>query len=415
MHVGQAGHKKPKTLLLMSQVYVPDPTSVGQHFHDTCVEMVKRGHRVVVLTAAQGYNNPEVRYPKHEVRDGVEIRRFGFSSFGKKRIIFRLAGQLSFLFQSLLYAMFMRNLGGILISTSPPMASAAGLIVSVLHRTPLVFWVMDLNPDQAVAMGTVKASSPLVKLFDFFNRQVLRRSAAIVTLDRFMAERVLRKLDVRDKLTIFPPWPHEGHLEPVRHDENPFRKAHNLNGRFVIMYSGNHSAFTPLRTILDAALRLKDDPRFMFMFIGAGTGKPEVDKTIADHQPGNIISLPYQPMDQIKYSLSAADVHLVSLGDAEVGVRHPCKIYGAMALQRPVLFLGPDPCHVTELIAQHPIGWRIRHGDVDGAVKTIREMADAPREELAQKGKLARKVVDEELSQESLCGRMCDIIERSMK
>ena len=201
----------------------------------------------------------------------------------------------------------------------------------------------------------------------------------------------------------------------VAHADNPFRKEHSLDGKFVIMYSGNHSVCTPLRTVLDAALTLQDDPRLVFMFIGDGTGKKEVDDTIAEHQPQNIRSLPYQPLSQIKYSLSAADVHLVVVGPREVGVRHPCKIYGAMALGRPILLLGPDPCHASDLVDENDLGWHIQHGDVDAAISTIRHMVDQDAGVLAEMGQRGKKIVNEQLSQDILCTRFCDIIERGVQ
>lgn len=400
-----------RTLLLISQVYVPDPASVGQHLHDVATEMARRGWRVVVLSSARGYNDPSARYPSRESRDGVEIRRLPLSSLGKRTILHRVVAQLAFLAQATVRGLLARRLGAVLVSTSPPMCSAIGWLISTVRRTPMIYWAMDLNPDQMVEMGWISPRSPVVKLFDFFNRRVLNRAAAVVTLDRFMAARLGRKADIGDKLTIQPPWPHESHLAPVEHAQNPFRARHGLDGKFVFMYSGNHSVCTPLKTILEAALRLQDDDRLVFMFIGGGTGKPEVDQRIAERAPRNMISLPYQPLSEIKHSLSAADAHLVVVGPHEVGVRHPCKIYSAMALGRPVLLVGPDPCHASDLVAQG-IGWHIQHGDVDGAVELCRRIARAPEAELRAMGDAGRAVVGQRLTQSRLCGEFCDIIER---
>ncbi len=408
-------HTPIKTLLILSQVYPPDPTSVGQHIADVAGAMAKRGYRVIVLTANRGYNDPSVKYESKELRDGVNVRRLPLSSFGKRSIVLRLLGQGSFLIQCIVRGLFVGRLSCLLVSTSPPMCSVAALLISIVRRRPITYWLMDLNPDQMIEMGWIKPSSPIVKIFDWFNRRILRRSTGIVALDRFMAERVLRKADVKDKLTVMPPWPHEGHLEVVAHADNPFRKAHGLDGKFVIMYSGNHSVCTPLRTVLDAALQLQDDPRLVFMFIGDGTGKREVDDTIAEHQPNNIRSLPYQPLSQIKYSLSAADVHLVVVGPSEVGVRHPCKIYGAMALGRPILLLGPDPCHASDLVDENDLGWHIQHGDVEAAISTIKKMVDQDAGVLAEMGQRGKEIVSEQLSQDILCTRFCDIIESGVQ
>jgi colanic acid biosynthesis glycosyl transferase WcaI len=401
-----------RTLLVLSQVYPPDPASVGQHMHDAAAEMIRRGWRVIVYCADSGYNDPSQKYPRREIRNGVEVRRLPFASFGKSSIPIRVLGGLSLLLQATLRGLFVPKVDSILVSTSPPMCSAAAWAIGLFRpRVKITYWVMDLNPDQLIEMGLIKPTSPIVKIFDWFNRRLLKRASNVVTLDRFMAERVLRKADVRDKLHVMPPWPHEGHLEIVEHKDNPFRKQHNLDGRFVIMYSGNHSKFTPLRTVLDAAIRLRNDDRVRFIFIGGGTGKPEVDETILQHKLTNVISLPYQPLDQIKYSLSAGDVHLVVLGDNEVGVRHPCKIYGAMALARPVMLLGPEPCHISDLVRDLRLGWHIRHGQVDEAVAAIRQILETDPAELAAMGARARQEVERELNMEKLRGRFCDLIE----
>src|SRR5204863_7909491 len=111
------------------------------------------------------------------------------------------------------------------------------------------------------------------------------------------------------------------------------------------MYSGNHSPSNPLATLLHAAVHFKDDPTLRFLFVGGGLGKKEVEAVIAEHQLMNALSLPYQPLADLRYSLSAADIHVVSLGLDMVGIIHPCKIYGAMAVAKPTLSFGPRPSH----------------------------------------------------------------------
>src|SRR6185503_10863307 len=102
----------------------------------------------------------------------------------------------------------------------------------------------------------------------------------------------------------------------------------------------NHSPANPLRTLLEATLGFKDRDDVRFFFVGGGLGKKEVETFAREHDVRNIISLPYQPLADLRYSLSAADVHVVSLGENMVGIVHPCKIYGAMTVGRPILYFG---------------------------------------------------------------------------
>jgi glycosyltransferase involved in cell wall biosynthesis len=401
------------TLLVLSQVYVPDPASVGQHMADAAEEMVRRGHRVVVLTARNGYDDPSVRYERRETLRGVDVRRLRFSSFGKGSIGIRLLAGALFLVQAVARGLFVRDLEGVLVSTSPPMCGLAGLLVAKLRRVPLKYWVMDLNPDQMIALGKVRPDSLAVRVFDSMNRVLLRRADDVVVLDRFMAERLSRKGAIAGTLTVLPPWPLDDHLEPVPHESNPFRKAHGLDGKFTLMYSGNHGPSNPIRTILDAAEALREDPSLLFLFVGGGIGKKEVERAI-DEGSANVRSLPYQPLPEIRFSLSAADVHLVTVGDGVVGIVHPCKVYGAMAVGRPILLLGPSPSHVSDLLEEYRIGWRVDHGDVAGAVRVLEEIRRSPAEERARMGLRALDAVRSRLSKRTLCGALCDVVERGL-
>jgi len=399
-----------KTILVLSQVYVPDPASVGQHMHDAAAGLAARGWNVRTLCSARGYDDPTRKYAPIETLDGVHVRRMPLSSFGKKSIATRLLGQGLFLAQITMHGLCTPRLGAILVSTSPPMCAIAALAIAFVRRAPIVYWAMDLNPDQAIAMGLFKERSLPVKVFNLLNRVILRRAHAVVALDRFMAERLNRKNDVSHKLAVFPPWPHDDHIEPIDHEQNPFRREHGLDGKFVVMYSGNHSPANPLDTILNAAKALRHRDDIVFMFIGGGNGKKQVERAIADGAT-NIRSLPYQPIESLRYSLSAADAHVVSVGDEVVGIVHPCKIYGAMSAARPVLTFGPIPSHVSDLVHRYDVGRHHAHGDVDGAVRSIEELAAMPLAARTEIGARARRIVDDRLAKRVLCTRFVDIVE----
>src|SRR5207253_1050872 len=125
----------------------------------------------------------------------------------------------------------------IFFSTSPPLIGFFAALVHIVRRVPIAYWAMDLNPDQLIAMGKVGPTSVTARVLERVNRFILKRSSMVVALDRFMADR-LRARGVSDaKLLIMPPWPHEDSMATPDRDHNPFRDAHGLGGKFVVMYS----------------------------------------------------------------------------------------------------------------------------------------------------------------------------------
>jgi colanic acid biosynthesis glycosyl transferase WcaI len=411
--------RKPKTILIVSQVFVPDPASVGQHIADVALELARRGnakgnYNIRVYASARGFENPSTIYPRRQTLGHADIRRFPFASFGKKSMPLRILGTALFMTQAFFAALFTPRLAGIFFSTSPPLIGLPMSIAAIIRRVPTVYWAMDLNPDQLIALGKIKPNSLIARLLESVNRFILKRSTSIVALDRFMADRLAARNIPRSKIAVIPPWPHEDKIQSTD-AENPFRTRHNLTGKFVIMYSGNHSPSNPLTTILDAVVQLKDDPTLRFLFVGGGSGKKEVEQYILKYDLTNALSLPYQPMEDLKHSLSAADVHIVSLGQNMVGIIHPCKIYGAMAASRPILFLGPNPSHISDLLDQHEIGIPITHGDIPATLTAIRRLREMPPTQLQSMGQTAQTVLEQSLSQSRLCGQLCDFVEKTLR
>lgn len=401
--------RRPRTLLIVSQVFVPDPAAVGQHLADVAFEMARRGFDVKVLTSARGYDDPSVAYPACERISGVRIRRLPLSSFGKSSIPMRVAAQALFVAQACVHGFFTDGLSGILVSTSPPFCGAVGVLLSVLRRVPLVYWVMDLNPDQTIAMGKLRPDSAAARFFDALNRLTLARASRVIALDEFMAARLNAKRDVRQKLHVIPPWPIAEVPPAVPAAENPFRRQHGLTDAFVVMYSGNHSPANPLDTLLAAAERLADEPRIRFVFVGGGEGKKAVQAAVACGAK-NILSLPYQPLAEVGSALAAADVHVVSIGDAMVGIIHPSKVYGAMAAGRPILSFGPTPSHLSELVERYRIGWQVTHGDVTRAEAILRHAVKLAPDDLRTIGDRTREEAFRRFDASVLRSRFCDAI-----
>ena len=401
-----------RRFLVLSQVYVPDPAAVGQHLHEAAVALVRRGHSVHVICSSRGYDDPDRVYPGHETIDGVHVRRYRLPLFSKSNMLLRLFGSAWAMGAIFLLALFGGRCDTVIFSTSPPMVGLLGVIVAALKHASSIYWAMDLNPDQLAAMGKLSARSPVYRLIEAVNRIILSRSTLTVTLDRFMAQRLGRDGRRPREVLVLPPWSPAPADRPVPHDQNPFRARHGLAGKFVVMYSGNHSPANPLETVIRAAVALKHDERIRFAFIGGGLEKRRVQAIATEHCLKNILDLPYQPMAELPHSLSAADVHVVTLGPAMVGIVHPCKVYGAMAVRRPILFVGPRPSHVTDILEQTNLGRAVQHGDVNGCVASILDLAQMPAAQLEAMGRSALAVVAERFSHADLVTRFCEAAER---
>ena len=118
---------------------------------------------------------------------------------------------------------------------------------------------------------------------------------------------------------------------------------------------------------------------------------------------------PYQPREALAQSLSAADVHLISLQPALEGLVVPSKIYGVMAAGRPGIFIGDADGEVARVLAQHRCGRVVAQGDPHGLARAIREMAVDETETEAM-GQRARQAFEAEFDKPHAVGRWASLV-----
>jgi colanic acid biosynthesis glycosyl transferase WcaI len=366
-------------VLLINQVFYPDPQSTGQHLSGLAQGLVKRGHQVTVLTSRRCYDDPARSYPARETWRGVEIIRVWSSGFGHGTKGRRILDFATFLVSATRRALFLPRSDAIVALTTPPLLSVLGAALAKLSRGRFIYWVMDLNPDEAVAVGWLKADGPLTHILESLSRWSLRQADWVVVLDDYMRERVVAKGIAPPKIVTVPIWMH-GDVRFDPEGRERFRREHGLADKFVVMYSGNHTPVHPLDTLVEAAALLRKDSRLHFCFVGGGIEWRKLrDRAQVEAWP-NATFLGYQPFEALSDSLSAADVQVVAMGNAFVGIVHPCKIYNFLAVERPFLFIGPERGHVPDLIRDAGLGalaGTVRHGESQALAEELRRRADA--------------------------------------
>ena len=399
-------------VLLLNQCFYPDVASTAQHLSDLAVELAAGGHEVTVISSDRGYDNPAIRFPRREVWKGIRIIRIPSISLGKSSKLRRALNFATFLLVCALRLLLLPRFDVVVALTSPPLISVLGSLFVSLKGGRLIFWVMDLNPDEAIAAGWLKENSLTAKTLSRLLAYSLRHAERIVVLDRFMKERIVAKGIPEEKITTIAPWSHN---DAVRFDpagREKFRLANNLSEKFVVMYSGNHSPCHSLDTLLGAAGKIADREDIAFCFVGGGSEYEKVKAYAQGNKLRNILCLPYQPLNELASSLSAADLHVVVMGDAFTGIVHPCKIYNILEVGSPVLYVGPNTSHVVDVIAKvddQDLICSVRHGEFDKAVDYIVARSQSAR---PWRSVSANKVAAT-FSREALLPRMIELIDRS--
>jgi len=361
-------------VLLVNQCFYPDVVSTAQHTGDLACALAERGHEVTVIASNRGYDNPALRFPAGETWKGVRILRVPCFATGKGTRWKRALNIASFFLTCLWRMLLTQQFDVVIALTSPPLISALGALFASMKGGRFIFWIMDLNPDEAIAAGWLREGSYSARVLESALRYSAHAADRVIVLDRFMRDRIIAKGLAPEKVITLPPWSHDNEVRYDPAGREAFRTQHGLNGKYVVMYSGNHSPCHPLDTVLEAARALAGETNIAFCFVGGGSEHAKVRDFAALHRLPGVICLPYQPLTQLSASLSAADLHLVVLGQPLAGLVHPCKIYNVMALGIPVLYIGPVESHIGDIAASNPslAITRLAHADVAGVVAAIR-------------------------------------------
>ena len=378
--------------------------STAQHLTDLATALASRGHNVTVIASDRGYDDPTRRFARREKWNGIEIIRISTLSLGKGAKWRRAFNFGSFLLLCALGLLALPRFDVVVALTSPPLISFLATLFVKVKGGSLYSWVMDLNPDEAIAAGWLDEHSPTSRFLQRLSNYSFQSAARTIVLDRFMKERVVAKSVEPDRVVIIPPWSHDDSVSYSQTGREAFRQTHGFEDKFVVMYSGNHSPCHPLDTLLEASRKLRPRSDLIFCFIGGGSEQAKVREFAAHHELQNVHCLPYQPLSDLSNSLSAADLHIVVMGEKFVGIVHPCKIYNIMTVGAPALYIGPTPSHITDIATQQGKFFLTHHGDVEGVRAAILE-ATQVKERLS---------VNDSFSKHTLLPQLIGIIEQDV-
>lgn len=406
-------------VVLLNQAFHPDVVATAQMGKDLADALVRRGHTVTAIASRSIYGKKGASLPKREeipVAGGgvIHASRVGMSVFGKAGIAARIADFGLFYLLAMWRLLTLKGPDVVICYTTPPFIGLAGIVSRWLRGSKAVYWVMDLYPDLPVACGVMKERGLATRFFERVNRFILKHSDMDIVLGRCMQERVIAKGTPESRVRIIPVWADLNGIEPVDHVANPLRAKWAPNNEFLVMYSGNFGLGHDAQTIIGAMRALKDDPTIRFIFIGGGKRRKEVEAAVKEFGLTNATFEDYRPRGELSQSLSAGDVHLISLKEGVEGIMVPSKMYGIMAVARPSLFVGHPTSEIARVLDESKSGFTVREGDFAALAAKILELKNDPAHTRAM-GESGRRAIAGHYDSAAACGQWIEMLEQLVK
>jgi glycosyltransferase involved in cell wall biosynthesis len=317
--------------------------------------LTEMGHHVTVVTEMP--NHPlGIVFPDYRgkllVREnyqGIDVVRVWVYASPRKGFRSRLAFYTSYMANSIVRSLFLRGRYDVIYANSPPLfVGAAGSVLSIARRSPLVFEVQDLWPESAVDMGEL--SDPrAIQMATWLEERCYRRATRVVAVSNGIFDRLAERGIPSRKLVLIENGSNTDLFKPLPHEGARLRREWGLPDKFIVFYGGIIGLAQGLETIVETARLLRDRDDVHFVMVGEGPRRQAIQRLLDDYELPNFTLLPGQPLEAMPAFLAAADVALAPLRDLPVfeGVR-PTKILDAWACQRPVIVSARgEPCRIV--------------------------------------------------------------------
>lgn len=402
---------KPKRILFLNRCFYPDVEATGQFLTELCEEL-ENDFIVHVICGNPLYRKVKKRGLIHKTyHRNITVWRVNNTTLPKKFFLTRVVNLISYFIPCFLWTFFIKKMDYIVAETDPPLLASIAYVYSKIRRCRFIYYSQDIWPQ--VGIVNEGMTNPLITtVFKGINGFLYKKSDRIIVLGRDMKKRLEEENHVPSfKIGIVENWADPNKIFPIHREDNLFLQKHAIENKFVVMYSGNIGLSQELENIVYAAASLKEIKDILFVLIGEGASKEKLLHLTESLGLPNVKFLPYQEKEELKFSLNAAHIHLITLKEGMKGYIVPSKVYGIMASGRPFIAAVDKDCEIDKLVKEFYCGLTVSPSNVE-ELKSAVLWAFHNKEDIEKMGENGRKALENFYSRKICTRKFKDILQK---
>lgn len=395
-----------KKLLMYTNYFYPEVATTGQILTELAEGLTDTFDVTVICEIPSYAQAIDEKYKTKrfyfEEYKGMKVIRVRVPEVNKQCKVSRVKYILSYFFNCIGATFKAGKFDLVFTVTQPPiLGGLLGVIGKMATRGKLMYQIMDFNPEQTIAVNYA-GNRMVLRAMMWFDKLSCRTSDVVVTLGRDMQETLYKRFKNKNvpNNVVINNWIDETKVYPLEHSDErvaAFRKQYGLEGKFVIMTSGNIGLYYDFENLLKIMAKFKDEKDVVFAFVGDGLVKPKLQEYVEKHQLTNVVFAPFQKKEDLNYSLNAADVHIVTNALGVKGVSVPSKIYGILAVNKPIWGILEKDSEAWRIIKDSNCGILAEAANYELIEETLRAVI-AEKEKFVEKHSTGRAYLEAHLT-----------------
>jgi colanic acid biosynthesis glycosyl transferase WcaI len=403
---------RARQIVFAEQFYFPDGWGGAQIPRDITTHLAKAGLNVSVVCGSDPYAPVQGDCGPDPTLSGVRIVRLP-RLFGGDIHSFKLLRQLWFYLLAAPALLLRRRPDVLVAQTNPPILVPLVALVARLRNVPFMIIAQDLYPEVVIAHGMLRADSLAARFLRTLFGWAYRHARIVVAPGPVMAERLQEKGVAPERIVVISNWA-TGEEGVVKGAANLLRPRWKLEGKFVLLYSGNLGIAHEFDTVVLALERaIERRPELRLVIVGKGSRLAEVRELVRQRGLEQFVLFEnLVPADMLPHSIGLADLALVTLRNSFEGLVVPSKLLGYMARGIPTVYVGPRS-DVSAMLQESRGGQSFPSGAIDLLADELVKLAGNPAA-LESMGEAARSYYDTHLSRDVAVARYAELVKHAV-
>lgn len=390
-------------ILYIHQYFVTPNEPGGTRSYWISQELIKKGHKVVMLTSSSKINEKV----KQINIDGIDVIYIKEKYEQNMSVMRRLIAFVNFMIKAIFYGFKQKDIDLVIATSTPLTIGIPALLFKWFKKIPFIFEVRDLWPEVPIQMGAIK-NKFFIACSRWIEKIIYKNSEHIIALSPGMQDGVIKYVP-KNKTTVIPNMAKIDEFFPREKNYQMIEELGLKKETFKIIHFGSLGIANGAQYIVESAKLLSQTEDVEFVFLGGGSTEKTLVDAVKNYELRNVKFLGSFPMKQTAQIVNLCDVSIVSFLDLPIlYTNSPNKLFDSLSAGKPIIVNSAG--WTKDLVEDNECGYYVNPKHPEELVEKILYLK-RNSEIIKRFGSNSRYLAENQYDKKILCKKFVDLIE----